>query len=113
MVEDSGINLFTLNPDTYDALSFRFDNQMYTLSNIYYYYYYYYNQVYLKPIFPLWSSIETQPWTSVCMVLDLNTNVIQVFEGGSVSVRKISSLTVRAAPTQIKDLFPTVAFMVI
>ncbi|CAL1614257.1 unnamed protein product [Knipowitschia caucasica] len=49
----------------------------------------YYSHVILVPRIPLRSFTQTQPWTSVCVVLDSVRNVVQLFQGGLMSIRKI------------------------
>uniref|UniRef100_A0A8C6TG26 Pentraxin (PTX) domain-containing protein n=1 Tax=Neogobius melanostomus TaxID=47308 RepID=A0A8C6TG26_9GOBI len=85
LADSSSINLFTLALESDDALVLSFSNPWYTLSwNRYYRY-----QVSLNPTVPLWSPVRTQLWTSVCVVLDSLKNVVQVFQDGSMSIRKI------------------------
>lgn len=81
MTESSSFTLFKLAPRS--PLSFTWGNPWCTLTWNYYY------QVSLNPRLSFWSSVRTQPWTSVCVVLDSYKNVAQVFQGGAMSIRKI------------------------
>uniref|UniRef100_A0A8C6WNU6 Uncharacterized protein n=1 Tax=Neogobius melanostomus TaxID=47308 RepID=A0A8C6WNU6_9GOBI len=81
--DSSSFTLFKLAPRS--PLSLTWNNPWYGLS------WYYYSQVSLSPRISLWSSVRTQPWTSVCVVLDSLKNVVQVFQGGAMSIRKILS----------------------
>ncbi|KAJ0002536.1 hypothetical protein NQD34_007685 [Periophthalmus magnuspinnatus] len=78
------VNLFTLAPGSPLKLSWSGPSQ-YTLS------WNYYTSVSLLPRISLWPPVQTQPWTSVCVVLDSLKNVVQLFQGGSMSIRKIPS----------------------
>lgn len=78
--DDGPITLFQLARRS--PLTFTWSNPRYYLRS-------YYSDVYLSPRLNLWSPVRTQPWTSVCVVLDSFRNVVQVFQGGSMSVRKI------------------------
>lgn len=73
--------VFKLSPRS--PLTFTWDNPYYDLR------WFYYSQVSLNPRINLWNSVHTQPWTSVCLVLDSRKNVAQVFQGGAMSIRKI------------------------
>ncbi|KAK7899426.1 hypothetical protein WMY93_020279 [Mugilogobius chulae] len=82
MADSNSFNLLKLAPGSPLTLSYN-NPTWFTLS------WNYYSQVSLNPRVLLWTSIRTQPWTSVCMVLDSRKNVVQLFEGGYMSVRKI------------------------
>lgn len=81
MADSNSFTLFKLSPRS--PLSFAWSNPWYSLS------WGYYSQVSLNPRISLWSSVRTQPWTSVCVVLDSYKRVVQVFQGGAMSIRKI------------------------
>ncbi|KAJ0050229.1 hypothetical protein NL108_014302 [Boleophthalmus pectinirostris] len=78
----NGLDLFKLSPRSPLTVSWR-NPSTYTLS------WNYYSSVTLRVMISLWSSVRTQPWTSVCVVLDSFKNIVQVFQGGSMSIRKI------------------------
>ncbi|XP_072296092.1 uncharacterized protein [Eucyclogobius newberryi] len=84
MTDSSSFNLFKLAPRSPLTLSLS-SPSFFSLSRDYY------SQVSLYPRISLWSSVRTQPWTSVCVVLDSLKNVVQLFQGGSMSIRKIPS----------------------
>lgn len=96
MVDDSSVTLFQLDPDYNKRLSFSLNDQRYTLGRDSDYRY-----VSLKPIAPLWPSAQTQLWTSVCVVLDSHKNVVQVFQGGTMSVRKITPPVIQWSGTPV------------
>lgn len=83
---DQSLTLFKLGTDTPLTLSGS-SMSWYTLSWSYYSQY----QVSMKPIVPIWISVNSVPWASVCVIIDLYKNVVQIFEGGFMSVRKMPS----------------------
>uniref|UniRef100_A0A3P8RXQ3 Uncharacterized protein n=1 Tax=Amphiprion percula TaxID=161767 RepID=A0A3P8RXQ3_AMPPE len=51
--------------------------------------YYYSNYVNLQPSVRLWSLASPSAWTSVCLTLDSNRRVVQMFKGPFMSIRKV------------------------
>uniref|UniRef100_A0A3Q1GMT7 Uncharacterized LOC110971004 n=2 Tax=Acanthochromis polyacanthus TaxID=80966 RepID=A0A3Q1GMT7_9TELE len=51
--------------------------------------YYYSNSVNLRPSVRLWSFTSPSAWTSVCLTLDSNRRVVQLFQGPFMSIRKV------------------------
>uniref|UniRef100_UPI0037E7184F uncharacterized protein n=1 Tax=Semicossyphus pulcher TaxID=241346 RepID=UPI0037E7184F len=80
----SNINtLFTLSPSTNPlTLGVNFPNS-YVLPQ------YGYNYMVLKPYIKFWSNIEPEIWTRVCLTVDTRWNVVQLFSGSNMSIRKI------------------------
>lgn len=81
VTDSSSVTLFKLTPRR--PLTFSWSNPWYSLVQNYY------TQVSVNPRISLWSTVRSQPWTSVCLVLDSVKNVVQVFQGGSMSIRRI------------------------
>ncbi|XP_074536744.1 uncharacterized protein LOC141798716 isoform X2 [Halichoeres trimaculatus] len=45
--------------------------------------------MYMTPSIPLWKNIDSEMWTKVCLTVDDSRNVIQLFSGSKMSIRKI------------------------
>ncbi|XP_040890563.1 uncharacterized protein LOC121179677 [Toxotes jaculatrix] len=83
-LDSSNPTIFTLSPSSSKPLSLRVINNFYQLFDRYYYQY-----LNLQPSVKLWSGVAPDMWTRLCLTIDSLKNVVQLFSGSNMSVRKI------------------------
>ncbi|GLD58139.1 uncharacterized protein AKAME5_001028200 [Lates japonicus] len=83
-VQSRNPRIFTLSPSSSNPLTLGVSGS-YWLS----YDRYRYANVYLQPSIRFWSEVAPDIWTRVCITLDSFTNVVQLFSGSYMSIRKL------------------------
>ncbi|XP_051270034.1 uncharacterized protein LOC127371327 isoform X5 [Dicentrarchus labrax] len=82
--QSSSPTIFKLSPSGSNTLMLSSSySGVYTLS------YGYSNYMYFRPNIMLWSNIQPDIWTRVCVTVDTVKRVAQVFNGSTVSIRKL------------------------
>ncbi|XP_041639806.1 uncharacterized protein LOC121507487 [Cheilinus undulatus] len=77
--------LFTLSPSTTPlTVGVEFPDRYFLPINPYYY-----TDVYLTPSVRFWSNLNPEVWTRVCLTVDTERNVAQLFSGSNMSTRRI------------------------
>ncbi|KAM9364241.1 uncharacterized protein KZ484_010516 [Pholidichthys leucotaenia] len=80
-ITDEQTTIFTLSPTNY-ALSLTSNGGSFLM-------YYNYYSVSLSPNIQLWPNTLQDLWTSVCLTVDSGKNVVQLFKGPYMSIRKL------------------------
>uniref|UniRef100_A0A4W6FVJ9 Pentraxin n=1 Tax=Lates calcarifer TaxID=8187 RepID=A0A4W6FVJ9_LATCA len=83
-VQSRNPRIFTLSPSSSNPLTLGVSGS-YWLS----YDRYRYANIYLQPSIRFWSEVAPDIWTRVCITLDSSTNVVQLFSGSYMSIRKL------------------------
>lgn len=84
-------NLFTLSPSSSNPLTVALaalDTYRVTIDRYGYY------RMFLKSNILFWRTIGPELWTRLCLIVDSRKNVVQVFSGSKMSIRKMLPLQV-------------------